>query len=153
VGYPSSTEEFVIVERAVNPAPVIQRIIDPERLVALQQQADRVYVDPSLIEYSVRLVHATRHPDAVGLGHLSRYITFGASPRASINLVLGARALAFIRGRDYAVPQDLTDLALDIVRHRLVLSYEALSDDVTADVVLSGILAAVEVPELVAQGR
>jgi MoxR-like ATPase len=146
VGYPSSTEEFVIVERAVNPAPVIQRIIDPERLVALQQQADRVYVDPSLIEYSVRLVHATRHPDAVGLGHLSRYITFGASPRASINLVLGARALAFIRGRDYAVPQDLTDLALDIVRHRLVLSYEALSDDVTADVVLSGILAAVEVP-------
>jgi MoxR-like ATPase len=153
VGYPSSTEEFVIVERAVNPAAVIQRIIDPERLVALQQQAETVYVDPSLIEYSVRLVHATRHPDAVGLGQLSRYITFGASPRASINLVLGARALAFIRGRDYAVPHDLTDLALDIVRHRLVLSYEALSDDVTADVVLKSILAAVEVPDLVAQGR
>jgi MoxR-like ATPase len=132
---------------------VIQRIIDPERLVALQRQAETVYVDPSLIEYSVRLVHATRHPDAVGLGQLSRYITFGASPRASINLVLAARALAFIRGRDYAVPHDLTDLALDIIRHRLVLSYEALSDDVTADVVLKSILAAVEVPDLVAQGR
>ncbi|HEU5107053.1 MAG TPA: MoxR family ATPase [Micromonosporaceae bacterium] len=153
VGYPSATEEFVIVERAINAAPVIQRILTPEQLVDLQRQADRVYVDPSLIEYSVRLVDATRHPDSVGLGQLARYITFGASPRASINLVLAARALAFIRGRDYAVPQDLTDLALDIVRHRLVLSYEALSDDVTADVVLGSILDAVSVPELVGPGR
>jgi MoxR-like ATPase len=153
VGYPSATEEFVIVERAISPDPIIQRIIDPERLVALQRQADQVYIDPSLIDYSVRLANATRRPDSVGLGQLAKYVTFGASPRASINLVLGARALAYIRGRDYAVPQDLTDLALDIMRHRLVLSYEALSDEVTADTVLSHILAALPVPELVSQGR
>jgi len=153
VGYPSSTEEFVIVDRAINPVPVIQRIISPEQLVALQKQVDRIYVDPSLIEYAVRLTNATRHPASVGLGQLARYITFGASPRASINIVLGARALAFIRGRDYALPQDLIDLALDVLRHRLVLSYEALSDEVTADLILSKILANVSVPEPAGRGR
>jgi len=153
VGYPSSTEEFVIVERAVGAVAVIQRIIGPDQLVELQRQVERVYIDPSLIEYSVRLATATRAPDLVGLGQLSRYVMYGASPRASINLVLGARALAFIRGRDYAVPQDLTDLALDILRHRLVLSYEALSDEVTADAVLNRILTSLPVPELVPQGR
>lgn len=153
VDYPSSTEEFVIVDRAISPVSVIQRIIDPQQLVMLQQQADRVYIDPSLIEYAVRLTNATRHPASVGLGQLGRYVTFGASPRASINIVLAARALAFIRGRDYALPQDLTDLALDILRHRLVLSYEALSDDVTPDQVLNQILAALPAPDLVLQGR
>jgi MoxR-like ATPase len=149
VGYPSATEEFVIVERAINPTAVIQRIIDPEQLIELQQRADRVYVDPSVIEYSVRLANATRDPASVGLADLARYVTFGASPRASINLVLAARALAFIRGRDYVIPPDLLDLALDIMRHRLVLSYEALSDDVTADDVLNKILAALPAPEAV----
>lgn len=153
VGYPSPTEEFVIVERAINPAQVIQRIVDSEQLMRLQQQVDGVYVDPSLIEYSVRLANATRVPEMVGLGHLSRYISFGASPRASINLVLAGRALAFLRGRDYALPQDLTDLALDILRHRLVLSYEALSDGVTPDALLTSVLAALPVPELAVNGR
>jgi len=153
VGYPSPTEEFVIVDRAIGPAAAIQRIIDPERLVQLQRQADRVYVDPSLIEYAVRLTNATREPALVGLGELSRYVTFGASPRASINIVLAARALAFIRGREYALPQDLTELALDIFRHRMVLSYEALSDEVSADAVLHRILAALPVPDLALQGR
>jgi len=152
VDYPSPTEEFVVVDRAIRPAAVIHRVIDPQRLINLQGQADRVYVDPSIIEHSVRLTNATREPAMVGLGELSRYVTFGASPRASINLVLAARALAFIRGRDYAVPQDLTDLALDILRHRLVLSYEALSDNVTADVILTRILAALPVPDLARQG-
>ncbi|WP_026207994.1 AAA family ATPase [Catelliglobosispora koreensis] len=153
VGYPSPTEEFVIVDRAISPAPVIQSVMNPEQLVALQRQADQVYVDPSLIEYAVRLTNATRQPTIAGLGQLSRYIAFGASPRASINMVLAARALAFIRGRDYALPQDVTDLALDILRHRLVLSYEALSDDVSADTILRQILAALPVPELALQGR
>jgi len=148
VGYPSSTEEFVIVERAINPAAVIQAIIDPDRLVELQTEADRVYVDPSIIEYSVRLANATRDPASVGLSDLDRYVMFGASPRASINLVLAARALAYVRGRDYAIPSDLTELVLDIMRHRLVLSYEALSDDVTADDILSKILAALPAPDL-----
>jgi MoxR-like ATPase len=147
VGYPSATEEFVVVERALAPAPTIQHIIDPATLVGLQQEADRVYVDPSLIEYAVQLAHATREPGRIGLTDLARYVTFGASPRSSISLVLAGRALAYVRGRDYVVPEDLTDLALDVLRHRLVLSYEALSDDVTADDVLNQILARLPVPE------
>ncbi len=147
VGYPTHTEEFVVVERALTPGAAIQQIIDPERLVALQRTVDDVYVDPSLIDYSVRLANATRQPSLVGLGKLSRYITYGASPRASINLVLAGRALAFMRGRDYCVPKDVSDLVLDIFRHRLVLSYEALSDEVTADSVLTEIVANLPRPE------
>ena len=147
VDYPSSTEEFVIVERAIVPPPASQAIIKTERLVEMQTQVERVYVDPALIEYSVRLATATRRPADVGLGDLARYVSYGASPRASINLVLAARALAYIRGRDYVLPNELTELALDVLRHRLVLSYEALSDDVTADDVLNQILARLPVPE------
>jgi len=152
VGYPSDTEEFVIVERALAAGAAIQAIIDPERLIAMQRDADQVYVDPALIEYAVRLAAATRDPARVGLGDLGRYVTYGASPRASISLVLGARALAYLRGRDYVVPDDVTDLVLDVLRHRLVLSYEALSDDVTADAVLTGIQHAVKVPEPAGRG-
>jgi len=147
VDYPSPTEEFVIVERAIAAGPVGQAIVDPERLIEMQAQVEQVYVDPALIEYSVRLANATRRPAEVGLGDLTRYVTFGASPRASINLILAARALAFIRSRDYVLPQDLSELALDVLRHRLVLSYEALSDDVTADAVLSRVMAALPVPD------
>ena len=153
VGYPSVTEEFVVVERSLAPAATIQRIIDPETLVGLQLEADRVYVDPSLIEYAVQLAHATREPGRAGLPDLARYVAFGASPRSSISLVLAARALAFIRGREYVVPEDLADLALDVLRHRLVLSYEALSDEVTADDILAKILANLRVPEPAGQGR
>ncbi|MDI1466066.1 MoxR family ATPase [Catellatospora sp. KI3] len=153
VGYPNPTEEFVIVERALGATAAIQAITDPAQLVALQQQADRVYVDPSLIEYAVRLANATREPALVGLGDLARYVTFGASPRASINLVLAARALAFIRGRDYALAQDLVDLAPDVLRHRLILSYEALADEVSPDWLLDRILAALPVPVPALQGR
>jgi MoxR-like ATPase len=152
VNYPSSTEEFVVVERALTKTQPIQAIIEPDKLIALQQRVDTVYVDPSLIEYAVRLTGATRMPAMVGLGKLGRYITFGASPRASINMLLGARALAYIRGRDYALPHDLIDLSLDILRHRLVLSYEALADEVTADVLLSEIISRMPVPEFVPQG-
>jgi len=147
IGYPSVTEEFVVVERSLAPAATIQSIIDPETLVTLQREADQVYVDPSLIEYAVQLAHASREPGRVGLTDLARYVTFGASPRSSISLVLAARARAYIRGREYVVPEDLSDLALDVLRHRLVLSYEALSDEVTADLILSKILANLAIPE------
>jgi len=153
VGYPSVTEEFVVVERALTPAAVIQHIIDPETLVGLQQQADQVYVDPSLIEFAVQLAHASREPARIGLSDLARYVTFGASPRSSISLVLAARALAYVRGREYVVPEDLTDLAMDVMRHRLVLSYEALSDEVTPDLVLAKIMANLPVPEPAGRGR
>jgi MoxR-like ATPase len=153
VGYPSVTEEFVVVERALAPAAVIQKIIDPVTLVALQQEADQVYVDPSLIEFAVNLAHASRNPARVGLGDLGRYVQYGASPRSSISLVLAGRALAFIRGREYVVPEDLLDLALDVLRHRLVLTYEALSDEVTPDDILVKILASTPVPEPAGRAR
>jgi MoxR-like ATPase len=148
VDYPSPTEEFVIVERAIAAPPAGTPIIDLDQLAGMQARVGEVYVDPALIEYSVRLANATRRPDEVGLGKLARYVAFGASPRASINLILGARALAFIRGRDYAIPADVTDLVLDVFRHRLVLSYEALTDDVTADMVLSRVLDALPAPDV-----
>ena len=112
----------------------------------MQRAADRVYVDPALFEYAVRLATATRSPETHGLGELKRYITFGASPRASINLILTGRALAFVRGRDYVLPEDVLDMALDVLRHRLVLSFEALSDDVTSDALLKTILDRIPVP-------
>jgi MoxR-like ATPase len=148
VGYPSGTEEFVIVERMTGAIQTIQKVIDTDELLGLQQAAASVYVDPSLIEYSVKLVTATRQPKSIGLGELVPYISFGASPRASINLILAGRALAFVRGRAYALPQDVRDLALDVIRHRLVLSYEALADNVKPDELLNRILNVIPLPEV-----
>ena len=130
VRYPSMPEEHAIVERALHPGPGPQSILKPEDLVRMQGEVAKVYADPAVIEYAVRLVAATRAPGSVGLHALDRYITYGASPRATIALLLGGRALAFLRGRDYVLPQDVAELALDVLRHRLVLSYEALADEV-----------------------
>src|SRR5574339_981561 len=130
VGYPSATEEFVIVERMTSALQAVQKVLTTDQLLDLQKEADKVYVDPALMEYAVRMVTATRSPQEVGLKELQRYIMFGASPRASINLILTGRALAYVRGRNYALPQDVLDMALDVMRHRIVLSYEALSDNV-----------------------
>jgi MoxR-like ATPase len=146
VGYPTSTEEFVIVERMTGALQAVQQTLTTAQLVALQKEADKVYVDPALMEYAVRMVTATRKPAEVGLGELQKYIMFGASPRASINLILTGRALAFVRGRMYALPQDVLDMALDVMRHRLVLSYEALSENVTGDDLLNKILDRIPIP-------
>jgi MoxR-like ATPase len=148
VGYPTSTEEFVIVERMTGALQTVQRVIDTDQLIGLQRAADQVYVDPALMEYAVKIVAATRKPRAVGQGELAAFISYGASPRASINLILAARALAYVRGRTYALPQDVRDLALDVIRHRLVLSYEALADNVSSDDLLNRILAAIPIPEV-----
>jgi MoxR-like ATPase len=146
VGYPSKTEEFAIVERMTGHLEPVQEVLSTRDLIGLQEQADRVYVDPALIEYSVRLATATRDPKFHGMPELARYVTYGASPRASINLILTAKALAFVRGRDYVLPQDVMDMARDVMRHRLVLSFEALSDNVAPDDVLTTILKKVPVP-------
>jgi MoxR-like ATPase len=146
VGYPSASEEFVIVERMTGTLPAVHQVLSTDGLLEMQEAADRVYVDPALYEYAVRLATATREPERHGLPDLKRYITFGASPRASINLILTGRALAFVRGRDYALPEDVLDMALDVLRHRLVLSFEALSDDVTSDDLLATILDRIPVP-------
>jgi MoxR-like ATPase len=146
VGYPSDREELVIVQRMTGHPVQPRAILTTDELLDLQRQADEVYVDPELMEYAVRLVGATRRPGAYNLGDIARYITFGGSPRASINLILGARALALLRGRDYVVPHDVTDLAPDVLRHRIVLSYEALADNVTADAILTRLIQAVPRP-------
>jgi MoxR-like ATPase len=146
VGYPTQTEEYAIVERMTGPLDTVSQVLSTDDLIALQQATDRVYVDPSLYEYAVRLATATRQPQNFGMPDLQRYITFGASPRASINLILTARALAFIRGRSYALPQDVVDMARDVMRHRLVLTFEALSDDISADDLLTTVLRSVPAP-------
>lgn len=148
VGYPTPTEEFVIVERMTGALQALQQVIDTEQLVALQQTVDNVYVDPALIEYAVKLVAATRDPHQVGQGDMANFILFGASPRASINLILAGRALAFVRGRSYALPEDIRDLAIDVIRHRMVLSYEALADNVSSDELLIRIINATPLPEV-----
>ena len=153
VRYPTSPEEHAIVQRALQPPAATQSMLTPEDLTAMQRSVRQVYVDPAVTDYAVRLVTATRTPGTVGLGDLDRYVTYGASPRASIALVLGARALAFLRGRDYVLPHDVRELALDVLRHRVVLSYEALADDVDPDTVLTGVLRAVAVPDVALQDR
>ena len=146
IGYPSPTEEFVIVERMTGMLQAVQKILTTDELLDLQKKADKVYVDPALMEYAVRMVTATRKPQEVGLGELQKYIMFGASPRASINLILTGRALAFVRGRKYALPQDVLDMALDVMRHRIVLSYEALSDNVNGDDIIQKVLDRIPIP-------
>lgn len=148
VDYPSATEEFAIAERMTGALERTQQVCSTQRLLELQRKADSVYVDPALFDYAVRLVRATREPRLVGHADLKRFIAFGASPRATINLIVAGRALALVRGRDYALPQDIHDLAREVIRHRLVLSYEALAENVSADDILATLLATVPLPEV-----
>ena len=146
VDYPTDEEEYVIVERVTGPRIDVSPVASTEQLAALQAQCRQVYVDPSLVQYAVKLVSATRRPEAHGLKELSRFITFGASPRATIGLTEGARALAMLRGRSYALPEDMTDLVPDVLRHRVVLSYEALAEGLNADQVVAKIMAKIPAP-------
>ncbi len=146
VGYPNDEEEFVIAQRVTGPRIDVGPVASMEQLAALQRQCRQVYVDPSLVQYAVRLVSATRQPAAAGLADLAPMITFGASPRATIGLIEGAKALAMMRGRTYALPEDMSDLVPDVLRHRLVLSYEALSEGLSPDQVVLRIMAKVPPP-------
>jgi MoxR-like ATPase len=153
VSYPRSAEEHAIVDRALRPAEPIRPMLTPEDLTRMQERVQQLYVDPAITEYAVRLVTATRQLGLAGLDEMKRYLTYGASPRASIALVVGGRALAFLRGRDYVLPYDVSELAADVLRHRVVLSYEALADDVSADDIIARVLDAVPEPEVVLQSR
>jgi MoxR-like ATPase len=146
VDYPTDEEEFVIVQRVTGPAVTVSAVATTEQLAELQAECRRIYVDPSLVQYAVRLVSSTRDPEKHGLKELARFITFGASPRATISLTEGSRALALLRGRSYALPEDMTDLIPDILRHRLVLSYEALSEGFTAEQIVGRIMAKIPPP-------
>src|SRR5215212_633138 len=139
VGYPTEEEEFVIVERVTGPLHEAMSVASTEQLLELQQQCRKGYVEPALIQYAMRLASATRQPD--------KYLTYGASPRASIHLIECARALAFLRGRDYALPEDVVDLVPDVLRHRLVLSYEALAEGLSADELVKRLMQKVRPPE------
>jgi MoxR-like ATPase len=147
VGYPSIEEEFVIVSRVTGAAQAVSRVASTDQLIALQARCRAVFVDPSLIQFAVRVVNATRNPADSGLPDLARYIIYGASPRASIGMIEAGRALAFLRGRDYVLPEDVLDIAPDVLRHRVVLSYEALSEGVTGEDVIGRVLRVVPTPE------
>jgi MoxR-like ATPase len=146
VDYPTDEEEFVIVQRVTGPAVAVSSVATTEQLAALQAECRRIYVDPALVQYAVRLVSATRNPEKHGIKDLSRFITFGASPRATINLTEGARALAMLRGRSYALPEDMSDLVPDVLRHRLVLSYEALSEGLSPDALVGKVTSRIAPP-------
>ena len=147
VDYPSEEEEFVIAQRVTGTPVTMSPVASMGQLAELQQECRKVYVDPSLMQYAVKLVSATRRPDRYELADIAKYLTFGASPRATIGLIEGARALAFMRGRSYALPEDMTGLVADVLRHRLVLSYEALAEGMDADAVIQKVMRKIPVPD------
>jgi MoxR-like ATPase len=153
IGYPTEEEELVIVTRAATGSQPVSRVATTEQLIALQGRVKQVYVDPTLMQFAVKLVSATRDPDKVGLKDVGRLILYGASPRATIAMIEAGRALAFLRGRDYVLPEDVIDIAPDVMRHRIIVSYEALSEGVTSDTIIKQILKAVPAPEKLLEGH
>ena len=150
IDYPSAAEEATVVERSLGAAADLVPILTADHLAALQALVAQVYVDRAIVDYAVALARATREPAAIGLPGVTPFIAYGASPRGSINLIHAARALAVVRGRRYVLPGDVSDLARDVLRHRIVPSFSALAEEVSADMILDRVLPAVEVPQLVA---
>ena len=148
VGYPERDEELTVVHRSLEDAVDVRQVLPLARLAELQAAVKDVYVDPGLISYAVSLATATRHPDSFGIAEVGDLVAYGASPRGPIALVQSARALALIHGRDYVIPGDLRALVKDAFRHRLVLTYQALAEERSADDVLDAVIAAVPQPRL-----
>jgi MoxR-like ATPase len=147
IGYPEHDEELTVVQRQLVAAPELRQVLSLDDLQALQKSVFGVYVDPALVSYAVTIANATREPAKHGMPEVAPYIAFGASPRGPISLVQAARALALIRGRDYVLAEDLKTLAYDALRHRLVLTYQALAEEVRPDEVIGRVLATVPVPQ------
>jgi MoxR-like ATPase len=148
VGYPDFAEEEEVVRRSLQAPPALRTVLERDDVISCQRAALDVYVDRLVAEYAIGLVTATRDPKAFGVPDVARYVEFGASPRGSIWLIRGAQALACMRGRDYILPRDVAELAKDVLRHRLVLSYEALAEAVSPDRILDQVLEAVPVPDV-----
>lgn len=147
VGYPSREEEREVLTRLGGGQEIaVQRLLEPAEILAARQVINGIYLDAKVADYIVDLVRATREPASVGLADLKPLVAFGASPRATLSLAQAARAHAFLRNRAYVVPEDVRALAPDVLRHRIVLSFEAEAEDVTTDHVVSRVLAAVRVP-------
>ncbi len=151
VEYPGVEEEREIVYRMGGEPPVAHQVLDPAELSRLQVVATRVFVHHALVDYVVRLVVATRTPAEHGLADVAGWVAYGASPRATLGIVAGARALAMVRGRDYVLPQDVLDIAPDVLRHRLVLSYDAVADQVPVDHIITRVLSTVPLPQVTAR--
>lgn len=148
ITYPNQHEEITVVERMTIERPDASPVIEASELLELQRIADAVYVHPKLFEYAVALATATRRPQEFGLPDVGPFIAYGSSPRASLNLILGAKALALLRGREYALPEDIRDLAPEVMRHRFVLSYEALAENISSDHIVARVLATVPAPRI-----
>ncbi len=148
VDYPTHDEELTVVARSLVDSPELDRVLTIEDLTDLQRRVGEIYVDPALISWAVDVATATRRPREHGLDAIADYISYGASPRGPISLIAASQALALIRGRDYVVPADLQALVADAFRHRLVLSYRALAEEVEADALLGTVIAAVPMPQI-----
>jgi len=148
VGYPTYPEEVVVVHRITGPAVELRQVLTLKKLAEMQKAAAETYVDPAVVAYAARLTTATRQPAELGLPDFATAIAYGASPRATIHLVAAARSLAFIRGREYALPQDVRDVAPEVIRHRLLLSYEGIAAGVTAEHIVAALLERNPPPQL-----
>jgi MoxR-like ATPase len=148
VDYPHSAEEAAVVQRSLAPSAELRQTLGLADVLALQRAILEVYVDPLVVDYAVALARATRHPADYGAPDVAPYVAYGASPRGAIGLVHAGRALALLRGRAYVLPHDLLELAKDVLRHRLVLTYQALAEELSADAILDPVVAAVPAPEI-----
>jgi MoxR-like ATPase len=153
VDYPTAAEEREIVYRMGVEPPVANAVISTDELQRLQQVAGRVFVHHAIVDYVVRLVVATRHPAEHGMPDVAAWVSYGASPRASLGLIAAARGMALLRGRDYVLPQDVLDIAGDVLSHRLVLSYDAIADGVPSAHAVRRILQTVPLPQVAPRQR
>jgi MoxR-like ATPase len=148
VGYPSAEEEREIIYRMGVKPPEPKQILDTGDLLRLQEIAANNFVHHALVDYVVRVVTATRHPEQLGMNDVKSWISFGASPRASLGIIAASRSLALVRGRDYVIPQDIVEVIPDVLRHRLVLTYDALADEISSEIVINRILQTVGMPQV-----
>src|ERR1700756_3875435 len=148
VGYPSPEEEREIIYRMGVKPPVPKQVLNTGDLLRLQDIAANVFVHHALVDYVVRVVMATRYPEQLGMNDVKTWISFGASPRASLGIIAGARSLALVRGRDYVIPQDVVEIIPDVLRHRLVLTYDALADEISPEIVINRVLQTVALPQV-----
>ena len=153
VDYPSAAEEREIIYRMGVAPPSANAVLSTAELQRLQSTANRVFVHHAIVDYVVRLVLATRNPQQYNLPDVAQWVSYGASPRASLGLVAAGRAMALMRGRDYVLPQDVLDVAIDVLAHRLVLSYDAIADGVPASHAVRRILQAVPLPQVAPRQR
>src|SRR6478735_2880226 len=148
IDYPSPEEEREIVYRMGVKPPEPKQVLAPGDLLRLQDVASNNFVHHALVDYVVRIVTATRHPEKFGMPDAKAWIAYGASPRASLGIIAASRALALVRGRDYVIPQDVVEVIPDVLRHRLVLTYDALADEISAETVINRIMQTVALPQV-----